>query len=88
MGEGIVKEFEMDMYTLLYVKWIINKGLLHNTGNYSALCGSLDENAVWGRMHACIGMAESLCCPLETNTLLIVYTPIQNKKLKKIKTFI
>ena len=23
----------MDMYTLLYLKWIINKVLLHNTGN-------------------------------------------------------
>ena len=28
-------------------------------------------------------MAESLCCPPETITLLIGYTPIQNKKLKK-----
>ena len=30
-------------------------------------------------------MAESLCCPPETiTTLLINYTPIQDKKLKKI----
>jgi len=29
----------------------------------------------------CICMAESLCCPRETiTTLLIGYTPIQNKK--------
>ena len=27
MGEGIVKEFGMDMYTLLYLKWITNKDL-------------------------------------------------------------
>ena len=27
-GEGIVREFGMDMYTLLYLKWIINKNLL------------------------------------------------------------
>ena len=27
----------MDMYTLLYLRWIINKGLLHGTGN-SAQC--------------------------------------------------
>ena len=33
MGEGIVKEFGMDMYTLLYLKWISNKGLLCSTGN-------------------------------------------------------
>ena len=32
-------------------------------------------------------MVESLCCSPETiTTLLIGYTPIQNKKLKKIRT--
>ena len=31
--EGIVRESEMDVYTLLYLKWIINKVLLHSTGN-------------------------------------------------------
>ena len=37
---------------------------------------------VWGRMGMCICMAESLCCSPETiTTLLIGYTPIQNKKL-------
>ena len=37
MGEGIFREFEMDMYTLLYFKWITNKDLLYSTGN-SAPC--------------------------------------------------
>ena len=32
-GEGIVRELGMDMYTLLYLKWIINKDLLYSTGN-------------------------------------------------------
>ena len=32
-GEGIVREFGMDMYTLLYLKWITNKDLLYSTGN-------------------------------------------------------
>ena len=32
-GEGIVREFGMDMYTLLYFKWITNQGLLYSTGN-------------------------------------------------------
>ena len=32
-GERIVRESGMDMYTLLYLKWITNKDLLHNTGN-------------------------------------------------------
>ena len=30
-GEGIVREFGMDMYTLLYLKWITNKDLLYST---------------------------------------------------------
>ena len=37
MGEGIVKEFGMDMYTLLYLKWLANKDLLYGTG-HSAEC--------------------------------------------------
>ena len=50
----------------------------------SMLCGSLDERRVWGRVDTCICMAESLCCTPETiPTLLIHYTMIQNKKLKK-----
>ena len=32
-GEGIFREFGIDMYTLLYFKWITNKSLLYNTGN-------------------------------------------------------
>ena len=35
--EEIVREFGMDMYTLLYLKWITNKNLLYSTGN-SAQC--------------------------------------------------
>ena len=35
--EGIVRELEIDMYTQLYLKWIINKVLLYSTGN-SAQC--------------------------------------------------
>ena len=36
-GEGIVMEFGVDVYTLLYLKWITNKDLLSCTGN-SAQC--------------------------------------------------
>ena len=36
-GEGIVREFGMDMYALLYLKWITNKDLLYSTQN-SAQC--------------------------------------------------
>ena len=37
MREDIVREFGMDMYTLLYLKWITNKDLLYTTGD-SAQC--------------------------------------------------
>ena len=40
MGGGeweIVREFEIDMYTLLYLKWITNKVLVYSTWN-SAQC--------------------------------------------------
>ena len=33
--EGIVREFCLDMYTLLYLTWINNEYLLHSTGNYA-----------------------------------------------------
>ena len=29
--EGMVREFGMDMYTLLYLKWSANKDLLYST---------------------------------------------------------
>ena len=36
-GEGIVREFGMGMYKLLYLKWVSNKDLLTGTWN-SAQC--------------------------------------------------
>ena len=32
-GKGIVREFGIFMYILLYFKWITNKDLLHSTQN-------------------------------------------------------
>ena len=49
----------------------------------SVLCASWDGREVWERMDTCIYMAGSLGCLPETiTTLLIGYTPIQNKKFK------
>ena len=43
------------------------------------LCGGLDERRVWGRMDACVCVAESLCCADGAiPTLLINYIPKQN----------
>ena len=36
-GEGGVREFRINLHTLLYFKWITNKVLLCSTGN-SAQC--------------------------------------------------
>ena len=75
--EGIVKQFGMDMYTLLYLKWVTSEDLLYSTGNCLMLCGSLDARGIWGRMDTCICRAESLCCsPEAITTLLIGYIPI------------
>ena len=78
------REFGMDMYTLLYLKWITNQGpTLWNMG-LCHTCGRLDRRGVWGRMDTRIRMAESLHRSLETiTTLLISHTQIQNKVLKK-----
>ena len=32
-GGGIVREFGIDMHTLLYLKWMTNTDLLYSTGN-------------------------------------------------------
>jgi len=47
------------------------------------LCGNKDGRGVQERIDACVFITEPLCCPTETiTTLLIGYTPIQNKKFK------
>ena len=37
-GDGIVREFEVNMYILLYFKWITKKDLLYSTVQNSAEC--------------------------------------------------
>ena len=69
LGKGILRDFGMDMYTLLYLKWITRELC-------SKLCGSLDGREDRRRMDPCICMAESLSCSSETiTTLLVSYTP-------------
>ena len=49
LEEEIVREFGMDMYTLLYLKWITNKALLYSTW-HPGWEGNLGENeyvCVW-----------------------------------------
>ena len=64
----------MDMYTLLYLKWITNKDLLYSTGNSAQCYVAAWMGEVGGRMDTSICMAEPLCDSLETTaTLLISY---------------
>ena len=50
----------------------------------SMLCGRLGGMGVWQGMDTCVCMTESLLLPPESiTTLLIGYTPIQNKTFQK-----
>ena len=74
----------MDMYILLYLKWIPNKGLLWSPQN-SAQCyvGTWLGGEFGGEwMHVYVWL--SLCCSPETLTIMLIsFTPIQNLKKKK-----
>ena len=59
MGEGIVREFGIDRYTLLYLKRITNKDLLYGTGN-SAQCyvAAWMAGQLGGKwIHACVWLS-------------------------------
>ena len=50
----------------------------------SRLRGSLDGRRVWGTVDKCMYMTESLrSSPEAITTLLIGYTPLRNKQLKR-----
>ena len=56
-GKGIVTEFGVDVYTLLYLKWITNKDLVCCTGNSAQCYGAVWGGGSWGKngymdMHA------------------------------------
>ena len=66
-GEGIVREFGIDMYTLLYLNCIINKDLLDST---RSLLSTL-QWPIWEKTLKKSGyvykIAELVCCTPETN---------------------
>ena len=73
--------FGINRHPLLYLKEITNKDLLHGTGTLPNVMRGPGWERSLGRMDTCICTAESLWCPLETvTTLLISYAPTQNKK--------
>ena len=86
-GVGIVREFGMDMYTLLY--WDNQQGPpVWHRALCSVLCGSLDGRGLWGRMDACVCVTESLCSPHKTlTTLLISYQFSSVRSLSRLRLF-
>ena len=81
-GEETIREFGINMYILLYLKWITIRsyytehGILFNVMWQPGWEESLLENG-----YRYIHMAESLCCASETITMLLTgYTPTPNKK--------
>ena len=74
------------MYTLLYLKWITNKVLLYSTEN-SAQCymGAWIGGEFGGEwVHVYVWLSPfAVHLKLSQRCLLIGYTPMQSKKLKK-----
>ena len=98
-GQGIVRESGMDMYTLLYLKyleWIINKDLLYSTWNsaqcYLAAWMGGEFGGEWIQVYVWLSPFRIHLKPSQYY-LLIGYTPMQNKKtnfksiLSSIKNF-
>ena len=87
-GKRIIGEFGMDMYTLLYFKWVANKDLLYSMWD-SVQCYVADwVRKEFGRewLHVYVGLSPfTVHLKLSQHCCDIGYTPIQNKKLKKIK---
>ena len=63
-GERIVREFGMGLYTVLYLKWTINKDLLYSTWNsaqhYVAACMGVKFRGEW--MHVYVWLLLLLSC--------------------------
>ena len=71
------------LYTLLYLKWINNKVLLHSTGN-SAQCyvaAWMEFGGEWIHVHVWLSPF-TVHQKLSQHCLLISYTPIENKNFK------
>ena len=85
-GEGIVRKFGINMYTLLCLKWRTGKVLLYSTGNsaqcYVAAWMGGEFGGEWIQyMYGCVPLLFTWNYQKIVNQLY----PIQNKKLKKKK---
>ena len=65
MGEGIIRELGMDMYTLLCLKWVSKKGPVYSTWN-SAQCyvAAWMEGEFGGKwIHIYVWLSPFAVCP-------------------------
>ena len=81
----MVMEIGMDMYTLLYLKWITNKDLLYSTGSSTQSYVAAWRGGEFGGEWIHIYLAESLPCSPETITQYCQSAIFQYKKVKKKK---
>ena len=71
-----VREFGIDMYTLLHLKWITNKDLLYSAGKSAQRYVAAWTGGELGENDTCIYVAGSFCCsPGNVTVLFISYTP-------------
>ena len=73
-GEGIVREFEINMYVHTVIFKIDNQQ--RSTVQHRELCSMLYNNlsgkSIWERIDACIGITELLCNTPETITTRLI----------------
>ena len=69
-GREINQEIGNNRYTLLYLKYVINKDLLYSTGNPTQYSVTTYMGKEPEKKNSCICITESLCCTPETNTTL------------------
>ena len=67
---GMEWEFGVSRCKLLYIRWINNKVLLYNTGNYIQCPGVNYNGKEYEKEYRCMCITESLCCTAEINTTL------------------
>ena len=60
VAPSIVREFEMDVHTLPYLKWITNKDFMYRAGSSARHCVAAWMGEGWGRKDTCVCMSESL----------------------------
>ena len=77
-------EFGKVTYMLLYSKWTSSKNYCVARGALLSVMGQPDGSGVCRRMNTRRRMAESLSCPLETATTLLMAIP--QYKIKRLKS--